>query len=99
MRHFHLQRNQYFKPTINLNKLWNLVPKDTPSSKDHAVVIDVVKAVSGVFNNNRFFSQGYFKVLGAGALPNKPFVVRAKEFSRLAEKRIKAAGGACELRA
>jgi hypothetical protein len=25
MRHFHLKRNQYFTPTINLDKIWSLV--------------------------------------------------------------------------
>jgi len=41
--------------------------------------------------------QGFFKVLGKGALPNVPCLVKAKEFSKIAEKRIKAAGGACVL--
>jgi large subunit ribosomal protein L27Ae len=36
-------------------------------------------------------------VLGKGELPKGFAVVRAKEFSRHAEKRIKEAGGACEL--
>jgi large subunit ribosomal protein L27Ae len=85
-RHFHLQRNQYYKPTLNLDKLWNLVPEDArkKSTKDKAVVIDVVKS-------------GYHKVLGSGGLPSVPCVVRAKEFSKIAEKRIKAAGGVCQL--
>ena len=38
---------------------------------------------------------GYFKVLGKGELPKMPVVVKAKIFSKLAEKRIKAVGGAC----
>jgi len=25
MRHFHLKRNQYFTPTVNLDNLWSLV--------------------------------------------------------------------------
>ena len=41
--------------------------------------------------------QGIFKVLGKGSLPEVPFVVKAKFFSALAEKKIKAAGGACVL--
>jgi len=47
-RHFHLQRNQYFKPTINLDKLWTLVPEEArkASTAEKAVVIDVVKSVS-----------------------------------------------------
>ena len=85
-RHFHLQRNQQYKPTINLSKLWTLVPESArkSSTSAHAAVINVVKA-------------GYFKVLGSGALPAIPCVVYAKEFSSKAEKRIVAAGGACKL--
>ena len=60
-RHFHYQKNQYYKPTINLDKIWNLVPEDArkASTKDKAVVIDVVKAVSSLFNNKLVgFLQG-----------------------------------------
>ena len=44
------QKNQYYKPTINLDKIWNLVPEDArkASTKDKAVVIDVVKSVSAL---------------------------------------------------
>jgi hypothetical protein len=47
-RHFHYKRNQYFKPCLNLDKLWTLVSEDARknSTKDKAVVIDVTKAVS-----------------------------------------------------
>ena len=43
--------------------------------------------------------QGVFKVLGKGELPKQPVIVKAKEFSKLAEKKIKAVGGACMLTA
>ncbi len=42
---------------------------------------------------------GFHKVLGKGFLPKQPFVVRAKLFSKGAEKKIQAAGGVCELTA
>lgn len=42
-------------------------------------------------------TQGYFKVLGKGKLPPVPIVVRAKIFSKLAERKIREAGGACLL--
>ena len=45
------------------------------------------------------FYQGVFKVLGKGELPKQPLIVKAKEFSKLAEKKIKAVGGACMLTA
>lgn len=39
--------------------------------------------------------QGFFKVLGKGLLPKQPVIVKAKFFSRQAEEKIKAVGGAC----
>ena len=44
-------------------------------------------------------ANGIFKVLGKGRLPKVPLVVKARFFSKLAEKKIKAAGGACMLTA
>jgi large subunit ribosomal protein L27Ae len=38
-------------------------------------------------------------VLGKGKLPSKPIVVKAKLISKVAEKKIKAAGGAVVLTA
>lgn len=40
-------------------------------------------------------AHGYYKVLGNGRLPEVPLIVKAKFFSHLAEKKIKAAGGVC----
>ncbi len=73
-------------PTINVDRLWSFVPRDVydNASAAKAPVIDVTKL-------------GYFKVLGKGALPNKPMVVKAKFVSGLAEKKIKKAGGAVVL--
>merc|ERR1712025_551772 len=42
---------------------------------------------------------GFFKVLGRGALPKQPVIVKARFFSRQAEEKIKAVGGACILTA
>merc|ERR1712138_352223 len=82
IRVFHKQNNRYFLPTINTDKLWSLVTEGTRNaaakSKDKAPVIDVTKS-------------GYFKVLGKGVLPKIPVIVRARLFTKLAEKRIKEA--------
>ena len=90
IRHFHYKKNQYFCPIINIDKLWSLVSTETrkkyAEDNKKAPVIDVTKA-------------GYFKVLGKGRLPNQPVVVKAKFFSKTAERRIKAVGGACLLTA
>ena len=40
---------------------------------------------------------GYAKVLGKGRLPEVPIVVKARYFSKEAEKKIKEAGGVVEL--
>merc|ERR1712146_108127 len=39
--------------------------------------------------------SGFFKVLGKGRLPAQPVIVKAKFFSKSAEKKIKDVGGAC----
>ena len=87
MRVFHLKKNIYYRPCINLDKLLSLVPKDVleqaKNTKDKSLTIDVTK-------------YGYYKVLGKGKLPI-PVLVKAKFFSKEAEKRIKEAGGACVL--
>ena len=57
MRHFHYTKNQYWRPTINVDKLWSLVPKEEKEglaeSSDVVPVIDTLAA-------------GYTKVLGNG---------------------------------
>lgn len=87
MRQFHLKKNLHYKPEVNLDKIWSLVPAElraqAKTSKE-ALTIDVTKF-------------GYHKVLGKGSLPKVPIVVKAKFFSRIAEKRIKSTGGACVL--
>lgn len=86
MRYFHKSKSLFFCPTINVEKLWTLVSEEArkSSTASKACVIDCV-------------AHGIFKVLGAGELPAVPLVVKAKFFSKDAEKKIKAAGGACVL--
>lgn len=49
-----------------------------------------------LLNDINFF-QGYYKLLGKGRLPKQPVIVKAKFFSKQAEDKIKAVGGACVL--
>ena len=91
MRNFHLKKNQFFCPTINIERLWSLVSdqarkyySSNTNKSGKLPVIDCVQA-------------GFFKVLGRGRLPAIPLIVRAKFFSKVAERRIKAIGGFCEL--
>lgn len=91
MRYFHKLRNKFFCPTVNIDKLWSLLPAEikekAAKSKDSAPLIDVTQF-------------GYFKVLGKGVLPpSQPVVVKAKLISKIAEKKIKEAGGAVVLTA
>merc|ERR1712054_564620 len=87
IRIFREHKNRSFNPTVNIDKLWTLLSTNARDAytKDtsKAPVVDVTKS-------------GFFKVLGKGIL-QAPLVVKAKEFSQHAERRIKAAGGACVL--
>jgi large subunit ribosomal protein L27Ae len=89
MRVFHLRKNIHFRPIINLDRIATLVPRDVldqaRNNKGQTLQVDVTK-------------YGFHKVLGKGQL-SFPLVVRAKFFSREAERRIRAAGGACVLTA
>ena len=91
MRTFHRKPCTSFCPSVNVDKLWSLLPEATlaeaASKKDGTVpVIDCSSA-------------GFFKVLGKGRMPEVACVVKARLFSKEAEKKIKAAGGACVLTA
>ncbi|KAK2389618.1 60S ribosomal protein L27a [Trifolium repens] len=89
MRYFHKLRNKFYWPIVNIDKLWSLVPEDVKEkaakSKNTAPVVDVTQL-------------GFFKVLGKSVLPsNQPLVVKTKLISKIAEKKIKEAGGAVVL--
>lgn len=84
MRHFHLTKNAHHVAAVNIDKLWSLVPAEVLAS-GQVPVVDALKA-------------GFTKVLAKGKLSlEKPIVVKARFFSRRAEEKIKAAGGACVL--
>ena len=88
MRHFHKTTgtSNGFCPVINVDTLPSLITKQHREGKGRATgavpVIDCVAA-------------GYLKVLGKGQGLAQAFIVKAKFFSRRAEEKIKAAGGAC----
>lgn len=92
MRHFHLQKNPAFTPIVNVDKLWSLVGEDAlakaqaAAKTGKAAVIDLTK-------------YGVFKLTGKGHLPNLPVVVKTRFISKIAEAKIKAAGGAVVLTA
>ncbi|KAI4161023.1 MAG: hypothetical protein LQ342_005186 [Letrouitia transgressa] len=90
MRYFHKTQNQFWKPVINLDKLWSLVPLEkreeylANKKGDTAPVLDLLPL-------------GYSKVLGKGGIPDIPMVVKARYFSKEAERKIRKAGGVVEL--
>ena len=89
IRVFRLHKNRTWEQSINLDKLWTLLSegqREKALKSSQAPVIDISKS-------------GYTKVLGRGRLPNKPIVVVGRNFSKTAERRIRAVGGACILSA
>ena len=93
MRHFHLTRNQGWRPIINVDKLWSLVPEE--QKKGLTERSDIVPVIDTL----RF---GYGKVLGNGmwvlstrllsrlltvfpSLPKLPCIVKARFVSAKAE--------------
>ena len=90
IRVFRLHKNRVHCESVNLDRLWTLLSEEArnkfSTDKSKAAVIDVTKA-------------GFQKVLGRGRLPNIPVVIKAKFFSKTAERRIRAIGGACVLTA
>ncbi|KAJ2778135.1 60S ribosomal protein L28 [Coemansia interrupta] len=90
MRYFHKTQNQFWRPTINVDKIWTLVDAESRAkaleNKELAPVVDIIRS-------------GYAKVLGNGRLPRRPIIVKARYVSSAAEKKIKASGGAVILSA
>merc|ERR1711939_105935 len=81
MRYFHKQQNHFWKPVINLDKLWSLVPAEQRekylakgNKTETAPVLDLLPL-------------GYSKVLGKGRIPSVPLIVRARYFSKDAERK------------
>ncbi|KAF5343694.1 hypothetical protein D9757_010218 [Collybiopsis confluens] len=88
MRHFHLTHNQYWRPIINVDKLWSLVPEEEKKGlKENSEVVPVIDTLR----------HGYAKILGNGQLPKLPFIVKARFVSEIAERKIKEAGGVVSL--
>lgn len=93
MRHFHLAKNKYICPSVNVEQLWHLAGGEEAvkraqgnTDESKALLLDVTKL-------------GFFKVLGKGQLPAVPLVVKARFVSKLAEKKIVEAGGSVVLTA
>lgn len=94
MRCFHNTQQRFHCPTINLEKIWDLghmASATTPAVTHHTEDVDKIPVIDTI-------KHGFSKVLGKGRLPQKPILVKAKFVSKLAEKKIRAVGGAVILK-
>jgi large subunit ribosomal protein L27Ae len=90
MRVFRQSKNSLYRPVVNVEKLWSLVPEEERAKcKGNSQVVPVIDTLRA----------GYGKVLGRGHLPNLPAIVKARYVSRLAERKIKSKGGVVVLTA
>ena len=73
MRHFHLNREAMYCPTMNLDEVWSLVPAEIKeqAAKDttKAPMIDLTQ-------------HGVFKLLGRGHI-DRPIIVKTKFISSI----------------
>lgn len=93
MRRFHLLKNRETRPIANLDRLWSIVGENVlQDAKDG-------KFGAGKVPEIDLTNYGIYKLLGKGRIPEVPVVVKARYFSGLAERKIKAAGGVCVLTA
>ena len=79
------------EPNTNIiQQRWSLIPSEqrekylANKSAETAPVLDLL-------------ALGYSKVLGKGRIPEVPLIVRARYFSKDAERKIKEAGGVVQL--
>jgi len=86
MRHYHFKINPRWCPSTGVNRLVSFVPQEQLEQckgKEEMPVVNLLQ-------------HGYFKLLGTGKL-ERPLIVKARSFTKGAERKIKAAGGACVL--
>eukprot|EP01003_Olkasia_polycarbonata_P000456 NODE_1092_length_609_cov_425.100000_g1019_i0.p1 GENE.NODE_1092_length_609_cov_425.100000_g1019_i0~~NODE_1092_length_609_cov_425.100000_g1019_i0.p1 ORF type:complete len:146 (-),score=36.02 NODE_1092_length_609_cov_425.100000_g1019_i0:85-522(-) len=84
MRYFHWKKSTRYQKTINLENIFSLLPPKTAA----ATATGDKKPVLNLLNH------GYVKLLGKGTVP-QGIIVKGRTFTRIAEKKIKEAGGAC----
>lgn len=76
MRHFHYMQNPHWRPTINIDKLWSLVPTaEKEGLTEDSEVVPVIDTLK----------HGYAKVLGNGKIPKLPFILKTRYVSSIAE--------------
>ena len=95
------QRKEYAKKSDGTAPLIDLTQVNfAPCPPSHSAECSVFSRPPPYAVAERMRVQfGIFKCLGKGKLPKQPIAVKAKFFSKEAEKKIKDAGGACILTA
>jgi ribosomal protein L15 len=83
-------KDSLFTDELIFLQLWSLVPTEKREEYVNQGKSDTVPVLD-------LLPLGYSKVLGKGRLPEIPVVVRARYFSKEAERKIKEAGGVVEL--
>lgn len=98
MRDFNAARRKhtYYCPTVNLDRIWAMLGEEVRREYAERFQADGKGAQVPVVDVTK---QGYYKVLGRGKLPSQPLIVKARFFTKSAEKKIKEVGGACVLTA
>jgi len=71
MRHFHLTNNQYWRPVINVDKLWSLVPEEekqglTETSEVVPVIDTLHHGYGKVLGNGKYVPRGHERFLDCG---------------------------------
>ncbi len=87
MRCFHKTKQFNYNPVVNIEKIINLAKKKNLINKE---IIDKIPIID-------LSKLGYFTLLGKGKRPNFPLIIKAKKFSKNAEKKILNSGGKCVL--
>jgi large subunit ribosomal protein L27Ae len=87
MRHYHMKKNQNWKPSVNLHQLAKLIPADQAAASKKGAALPVIDLLS----------HGFAKLLGNGEI--MPCIVKARYVSKKAEAKLKKIGGAVVLQA
>mmetsp|Transcript_25619 Transcript_25619/g.63125 ORF Transcript_25619/g.63125 Transcript_25619/m.63125 type:complete len:87 (+) Transcript_25619:3643-3903(+) len=84
MRHFHKIKHHAEVSSINIDKISNIFFEKKKYKNEIVPLVDITHL-------------GFIKLLGKGKTPTFPMIVKAKQFSKNAEKKIIKAGGKCIL--
>jgi large subunit ribosomal protein L27Ae len=87
MRHFHKTKQNTQISSINIDKINSILLEKKHFFKNENGKIPIIDMTH----------LGFLKVLGKGKIPLFPMIIKAKNFSKNAEKKISKSGGKCIL--